>query len=138
MKIANTEKHIRGGHGTMRPYLYANPDMVNFVESVFGATVVASYDTPIGSHVEAVIGDSVFILETAESFPDHITPTVASVYLYVPDVDVVYSRAIQAGATTISAPEDKPYDERQCGITDSFGNTWWISTYVEPAIPNNA
>jgi PhnB protein len=30
---------------------------------------------------------------------------------------------------SIAAPEDKPYQERQAGVRDSFGNVWWISTY---------
>jgi PhnB protein len=34
------------------------------------------------------------------------------------------------GATSVSAPENKPYQERACGVRDSFGNTWYISTYI--------
>ena len=56
--------------------------------------------------------------------------TTASVYVYVTDVDAAYDKALAAGATSIAAPEDKPYDERQCGVKDSFGNTWWISAYL--------
>ena len=124
--------HIRGGYGSIRPYLYAKPDMEGFIQTVFGATILARHDTPIGAHVEATIGDSWLIIETAQSFPEHINPTIGSVYIYVSDVDAAYAAAIEAGATAISAPEDKPYDERQCGIKDTFGNTWWISTYVAP------
>lgn len=123
-------KYIRGGHHALRPYLYVRPNMIDFVQDVFGADIIARYDTPIGSHVEAAIDDSTLILEAAEHFPESINPAVASVYLYVADVDATYSRAIECGATSISAPEDKPYDERQCGICDTFGNTWWISTYL--------
>lgn len=122
--------HIRDGFGAVRPYLYARPDMIDFAQSVFGASILASHDTPTGAHVEACIEDSVFILETATEFPPQVTPTLASVYLYVKDVDDVYAKALAAGAESISAPEDKPYDERQCGIKDLFGNTWWVSTYL--------
>jgi uncharacterized glyoxalase superfamily protein PhnB len=48
----------------------------------------------------------------------------------VPDVDAACERAIARGAETIEAPVDKPYDERSAGVTDRFGNTWWISTYL--------
>ncbi len=124
--------YVRGGNGTVRPYLYARPDMVSFVQTVFGASVIARHDTPLGAHVEAAIGDSVIILEAADQFPDHVEPTVASVYIYVEDVDSTYTKALQGGASSISEPEDKPYDERQAGIRDSFGNTWWISSYIDP------
>ncbi len=40
------------------------------------------------------------------------------------------ARALEAGAASITPPEVKPYRERQCGVQDSFGNTWWISTYL--------
>ncbi len=39
-------------------------------------------------------------------------------------------RALEMGAASIAAPEDKPYQERACGVRDSFGNAWYISTYV--------
>jgi PhnB protein len=39
-------------------------------------------------------------------------------------------RALSAGATSVAAPENKPYQERAAGIKDSFGNTWWIATYT--------
>jgi uncharacterized glyoxalase superfamily protein PhnB len=41
-----------------------------------------------------------------------------------------YERALEAGGTSHAEPEDKPYDERTGAIKDSFGNTWWISTYT--------
>ena len=40
------------------------------------------------------------------------------------------ARAMAAGATSVAAPEDKPYQERAAGIKDSFGNTWYIATYT--------
>ena len=122
-------KHIRNGLGALRPYLYCRPDMVGFVEHVFGATITSRDNTPIGEHVEAVIGDSALVMETAEKFPDGIAPTVASVYLYVENVDEVFARAMASNAVVLSEPEDKPYDERQCGFQDSFGNTWWVATH---------
>ena len=52
----------------------------------------------------------------------------------MPDVDAVYARAMELGARSLSAPEDKPYNERQAGFVDVGGNTWWVSTYLgDPA-----
>jgi PhnB protein len=54
-------------------------------------------------------------------------------HLYVPDTDAMYARALRAGATSISAPEDKPYGERGAGVRDPFGNSWFIATYGKGA-----
>ncbi len=125
----NTD-HIRGGRAAVRPYLYAHPDMETFVREVFDAEIIARHETPMGVHIEAGIGDSILILECGTRFPLGVETTRASVYIYVEDVDATYQRALAAGATSIATPEDKPYAERQAGIKDSFGNTWWVSRYT--------
>jgi PhnB protein len=65
----------------------------------------------------------------AGRLPDSVTPTKASVYIYVPDVDEAFGRALKAGATALSEPEDKHYSERSAAIEDGSGNTWYISTF---------
>lgn len=51
-------------------------------------------------------------------------------YLYVPDVDATYHRALQAGAISISEPADQPYGDRLAGVADPFGNQWYIATQI--------
>ncbi len=123
-------EYIRGGYGAVRPYLFAGTDMEAFVCEVFGAGIIARHETPMGVHLEVSIGDSVLVLECGERFPDGVETTRASVYIYVEDVDGTYERAMARGAESIAAPADKPYDERQAGIKDTFGNTWWVSRYT--------
>jgi len=123
--------YVRHGVGTLRPYLYGNLDLIDFVQQVFGAVELERSDFgPHRFHVEAAIGDSVVVLEVSD--PPHASATPASVYVYVPDVDAAYGRALEAGAEEVAPPEDKPYDERAAGVKDSFGNTWWIATYEAP------
>jgi PhnB protein len=122
---------VRHGKGTVRPYLYGNVDLIEFVEQVFGAVELERLAFgPSGLHVEEAIGDSVVVLEVGDPPPDMAAP--ASVYVYVSDVDAAYGRAMDAGAEDIAPPEDKPYGERVAGVKDSFGNTWWIATCVAP------
>ena len=52
-------------------------------------------------------------------------------YLWVPNVDEVYAKALAAGATSESAPEDKPYGHRNAGVVDTAGITWWIGSPVK-------
>ncbi len=68
------------------------------------------------------------VMEVGE-FPPHVTPTRASIYVYVEDVDATYKRALEAGGKSLAEPEDKPYEERSAGVLDTFGNTWWISAF---------
>jgi PhnB protein len=123
--------HIHLGRGSVRPYLYGKHDLPDFVREVFGARELERHTFPNGGHhIEAEIGDSIIVIEAAESFPAGSGVTQNSTHVYVENVDVAYRRAMELGATSIAAPEDKPYQERACGVKDSFGNTWWISTHT--------
>jgi PhnB protein len=129
-ETVKTNKYIRHGMGTVRPYLFGSLDTPEFVTKVFEAQELERSESGGGFHVELKIGDSVVVLETGnEEFT--ASATRSAVYVYVEDVDVTYQRAIQAGATALSAPKDKPYQERSAGVKDPFGNTWWLSTYKD-------
>jgi PhnB protein len=122
------ETHIRHGFGAARPYLHGHLDLSAFVKHVFGAQELERVEMgPKSFHVESKVGDSVVVLEIGD--PPHASATRGAVYVYVEDVDAAYSRALGFGATSIAEPEDKPYQERAAGVSDSFGNTWWISTF---------
>lgn len=120
--------HVRHGIGAVRPYVHGHLALWELVRDAFRAVELERHAfTPTSLHIEARIGDSVIVLETGDS--PHPGATVGSIYVYVPDVDAAYRRALEAGATSIAEPQDKPYQERQAGVRDSFGNIWWISTY---------
>jgi uncharacterized glyoxalase superfamily protein PhnB len=57
----------------------------------------------------------------------------AYLHVYFPDVDAVYAAALRAGAVSVEAPADKGYGDRSAIVTDPFGNTWFLATYVGPA-----
>jgi PhnB protein len=122
------KKYIRHGFGSVRPYIYGHLDLLAFVQEVFDAQVVEKVgDTSVDAEVK--IGDSMLALALGDQFPADLL-TRASIYVYVNDVDVVYARALQAGATSLRQPKNKPYQERTAGVRDTFGNIWWIATYV--------
>ncbi len=63
--------------------------------------------------------------------PDHREgppPTVTLVF--VADVDAHYRRAVAAGATPQSAPQDKPWGLRQYTVTDLEGHAWEFTQHV--------
>ena len=125
-----SDSHVRHGFGAVRPYLYGAYELPVFLVRVFGAREIERHESEDrrAAHVELAIGDSGVVVEAGELPPEH-SPTSASVYVYVEDVDAVYRRALEAGAEPITAPEDKPYGERGCGFV-AYGNTWWVATYL--------
>jgi uncharacterized glyoxalase superfamily protein PhnB len=109
--------------------LRAEP-VINFLKRAFGAREIAKYASPDGvvHHAEIRVGDSV--VEMGEAHGQY-PPMPTMFYLYVPDCDAVYQRALQAGATSISEPVDHPYGDRSGGVKDAFGNQWYIATHVK-------
>jgi PhnB protein len=121
--------YIRHGMGTVRAYIYGSLGLLDFVTQVFDAEELERGETAGGLHVDVRIGDSVMDLELGEPPAE---ATRSSVYVYVPDVDAAYRRALQAGATSLAEPEDKPYLDRGAGVKDISGNIWWMGTYLGP------
>lgn len=120
------------GAPDVQPYLHplrAEP-VLNFLKRAFGAEELGRHATPDGviHHVTVKIGDS--YMEMGEAHGKY-QPIQSMFYLYVPDVDDVYARALQAGGTSISAPADQPYGDRNAGVKDPFGNEWYIATHVK-------
>jgi uncharacterized glyoxalase superfamily protein PhnB len=56
-------------------------------------------------------------------------PRASSNILYVPDVDAVFHRAVEAGATSLAAPADRPWGDRDGAVKDPGGNSWYITTH---------
>ena len=120
------------GAPTLQPYLHplrAEP-VLNFVKRAFGAQELGRHATPDGviHHVTVKIGNA--LVEMGEAHGPY-QPMPTMFYLYVEDCDALYKRALDAGATSISAPEDHPYGDRSGGVTDPFGNKWYIATHVK-------
>jgi PhnB protein len=117
---------------TVTPYLVV-PDAdaeLKFLVAAFGAAVRVCERNEQNAvrHAEVRIGDSVVMIGQAS---EQWKPKAASLYLWVPDVDEVYTKALAAGATSESAPEDKEYGHRNAGVIDACSITWWIGSPVK-------
>ena len=117
---------------TVTPYLVV-PDAdaeLAFLTAAFGGTEANCQRNPDNTvmHAEIKIGDSLVMLGQAGG---PCKPRPAALYLWVKDVDATYARALQAGATSESEPEDKPYGHRNAGVIDQNGVTWWIGAPVK-------
>jgi len=59
------------------------------------------------------------------------TARPGTLYVYVDDVDSTYRRAIDAGARSLTEPADMFYGDRNAGVEDPSGNSWWIAKHIE-------
>ena len=121
---------IPKGHQTIMPYFIVDgaDGFREFVKSVFNATITYEDTASDGTtgHCEARIGDST-IMFGGSGGPWR--PRTSDLFIYVNDADEVYKRALNNGATIVLEPENKDYG-RSCGVTDPFGNIWWITSIV--------
>ncbi len=128
------DNYFSEGAPTIQPYMHPQQSgpVIDFMERAFGAEELGRATSPEGAvlHTTVKIGDAALELFDAAGI---YQPMPGMYYLYVPDVDTVYRRAVDAGATPISAPEDHSYGDRSGGVTDAFGNTWYIATHIAEA-----
>jgi len=109
--------------------LRAEP-VLNFVKRAFGAVELGRHASPDGVIHHATVKIGTGLIEMGEAHGPY-QPMPTMFYLYVPDVDALYRRAIEAGGTSISEPTDQPYGDRSGGVTDPFGNKWYIATHIK-------
>lgn len=123
--------YIREGFHTITPYLIVPgaAEFSDFLKAAFGAKERLRVPLPDGSlmHAEADLGG--YVIEFADS-NDQFPPRPAELHLYVSDADATYARALAAGATSIFAPVDQDYGDREAYVKDKFGNQWYIATPI--------
>jgi uncharacterized glyoxalase superfamily protein PhnB len=124
-------RHVPDGLHAVTVYLHpAGADrFIDFAKRAFSAEEVEGYRSPQGIvlHAKVRIGDSVVQLGDARG---DYRPLPTIFYLYVDDVDATHRRAVAAGATSLSQPADQPFGDRVGGVSDPFGNLWYIATHL--------
>jgi PhnB protein len=133
-------KPIPEGYHSITPYLIIRgaAEAIEFYKKAFGATEMFRFPAPGGKigHAEIKIGDSPIML--ADEFadmgykgPESLGGSPVSIMLYVEDVDTVFNRAVDAGASVKEALQDKFYGDRMGSLVDPFGHRWHIGTHKE-------
>jgi len=115
---------------------------IAFYQEALGASLdyrLVMKDGRIG-HAELTIGSGLIMFsdEFEDQFPEMGvrsprslggTPVMLSVY--VEDVDAVFARAVEAGATALRQPEDQFYGDRSGQFEDPFGHRWSVASRTE-------
>ncbi len=123
------------GFHTITPSLTV-PDgeaAIALYEKAFGAAVLHKMHMP-GSkkivHACLQIGSSkIFVQDEMPNMPGP-KQRHASFYLYVPDVDAAFKRALSAGLKELYAPSDMFWGDRTGVVSDQFGNHWTFATHI--------
>src|SRR5919199_2347649 len=125
-------KSIPDGYHTATPYLVVEgaSRLIDFLKQAFKVMETYRLTYPDGKlkHAEVKIGDSIIMLGDARG---NWNSMPSSIYLYVPDTDIAYREALDAGAISLTEPEDQFYGDRNAVVRDPVGNLWVIATHVE-------
>lgn len=138
--MPNKVNPIPAGFHTATPYLIVSNGLraVEFYKQAFNATIINCDTTPDGKFLNAeirigtspiMIGQRADIVSTGEALPP------VSIYLYVEDADHIAAQALAAGGQELAPVTDKFYGNREGGVRDPFGITWWIATHIEDLTP---
>ena len=131
------------GYHSVTPYLIVDnaARAIEFYRIAFGATEL--YRLPMGDkigHAEIRIGDSHVML--SDEWPDMnlLGPkrrggATASLMLYVDDVDAMFKKALDAGATVEKDVDNQFWGDRMGTLIDPFGQRWSLATHVEDVPP---
>jgi PhnB protein len=111
------------GWPSLVPRLFAaDPvSLALFIKAALGATG----EVQTGRPTELSIDGSMLLVSDGAGVRE---ATASVLYLYVPDCDATYAKALDAGATSVEPPDDAPYGDRRATVRDPAGNTWQIAT----------
>ncbi|MEM7154598.1 MAG: VOC family protein [Myxococcota bacterium] len=117
-------------------------DAIDFYTNAFGATERARMPMPDGRlmHAEVQIGDAVLML--ADEFPEMgavsaqtLGGSPVTLHHYVQDADATHAKAVESGASQVTAVEQQFWGDRYGSLTDPAGIPWGVATQVENVTP---
>ncbi|MGZ3443461.1 MAG: VOC family protein [Polyangia bacterium] len=124
-------KPIPDGYHTVTPYIIASDAarLIEFLGKAFGAEVRhKTVEEGRIRHAEVRVGSSMVMI--SQSIPEY-PPTPIHIYVYIEDCDAVFDRAVAAGGTVIMPMKDQDYGDRNGGVKDPVGNSWWIGKRIK-------
>ena len=111
---------------------------IAFYKEAFGATETMRLLDPSGRIGHAELDFDGTTLMLADEFPefgikspDSVGGTTVTIHLHVDDADAVIRRAVAAGASLESEPQDQFYGERSGCVRDPFGHRWNVGHHIE-------
>lgn len=105
-------------------------EFVQFAEDVLGAEVLArtAGDDGVVFYATLRFGDTAVFVQEAEASAQ---AAPGELYLYVRDLHGSYRKALEAGALSVSEPQDHYHGDRNAAVLDKWGNRWWFANNLE-------
>ena len=136
---------VREGYQTVTAALTVRngADAIEFYKKAFGAEEIMRVPGPDGKslmHAEIRVGNSRIMLGDEAPAMGCLAPGTlggpgGSLYVYVPDVDAAFKRAVAAGAKALMPVTDMFYGDRFGQVEDPSGHRWGLATHVEDVAP---
>ncbi len=120
-------------YNSVSPYFIVDgaQKFIELMKTIFNAKELRRYDMPDGTimHAEIQIDDSVIMLgDSSDKFP--AVPLV--IHVYVPNVDEIFKKAINAGCESVEQPKEREGDpDRRATFKDFAGNMWSVGTQLK-------
>jgi uncharacterized glyoxalase superfamily protein PhnB len=115
---------------------------IDWYSKALGAHELLRNMAPDGTsimHAELLLGDSrLFVVdEFPESMlsPATLGGTTVTLHLYVRNVDALFNRAVEAGATIVMPVADQFWGDRYGIVRDPFGHRWSMASRIEDLSP---
>lgn len=114
---------------------------IEFYKKAFDAQVVDCLHTPDGKcvmHASLKIGSSMMMMgsemsdsEQCPKSAETLGQSPITLYLYVPNADQAFEKAVKAGGTAAMPVTDMFWGDRAGMIKDPFGYSWMIATHTK-------
>jgi uncharacterized glyoxalase superfamily protein PhnB len=114
---------------TLVPYLtFRDGDVsLRFLTAALGFEIAAEQRGDDGTvvHAELRRGDAMVMGGAGDATPG----AAPGLYLVTDDVDGMFARAVEAGATVVHPPEDTEWGTRRARFVDPDGHEWSVGSY---------
>jgi PhnB protein len=128
------------GFHTLTPYLVVRDatSAIEFYKKALGAGARGVHRAPDGRviNAELKVGNSLFML--CDEYPEmgSVSPlgrggTSVTMHIFCPNVDVVFTKAVAAGAQVRMPVMDMFWGDRYGSFEDPFGHLWSVGTRKE-------
>ena len=132
-------KKIPDGMTAVTPHLVVAgaAQAIDWYKKAFGATEEMRMPGPDGRIMHASIridGAAIFLVDEMKEWgavgPKSLKGSPVTIHLMVENVDAVFDRAVQAGATVTMPVADQFWGDRYGCLEDPYGHKWSVATHV--------
>lgn len=116
------------GIQSLVPFVYVEdvPEYLKFINEAFGIEAVTETKDDNGRTFYGTLqfDDTTYFVQEAT---DELKKSELALYLYVPDLDAAYKRALEAGAISVAEPAEQYHGDSLAILSDKWGNQWYLA-----------